>query len=97
MFGLEFEFKNIRGNANTLESVFLKSRSQAPNVFINLEESHLTKREVISSLFGAINKSKTAKSHDYAHYNKFQGGMIILKIKGQENLTYLNINDLVHS
>ncbi len=30
--GLMFEFKNVEGNANTLEIQFLRSRSQAPNV-----------------------------------------------------------------
>jgi len=36
--GLIFEFKNIGGNASTLATLFLRSRSQAPNVFLNLEK-----------------------------------------------------------
>jgi len=44
--GLKFEFKNVGGNANTLAAHFLKSREQAPNVFINVETSNLTRREV---------------------------------------------------
>jgi len=36
--GMKFEFKNVGGNANTLATHFLRSRSQAPNVFINLDK-----------------------------------------------------------
>jgi len=45
--GMKFEFKNVGGTQGTLESAFLKSRSQAENVFINLETSNLTRCEVI--------------------------------------------------
>jgi hypothetical protein len=86
--GLPMEFKNIDGNANTLKTQFLKSRSQAPNVFINLEKSNLTKREAIKALFGARNNAR------YAIKNKFKGGIIILKIKGQKDLIYLNVDEL---
>jgi hypothetical protein len=92
--GLKFEFKNIEGNENTLETQFLRSRAQAPNVFINLEESNLTRRKIMSTLYGARNKPETDKNHGYAHYNKFTGGTIILKIKEQKNLIYLNVDDL---
>jgi len=92
--GLKFEFKDIAGNANTLEHQFLRSRSQAPNVFINLEKSNLTRREIMSTLYGARNKPGTEKIQGYAHYNRFKGGRIILKIRGQENLIYLNVDDL---
>jgi hypothetical protein len=92
--GLMFEFKNVGGNANTLEHQFLRSRSQAPNVFINLEKSELTRREVMSALYGARNKTETEQAHGYAHYNKFKGGRVILKIKGLFRLVYLNIDDL---
>jgi len=90
-----FEFKNIGGNTNTLEHQFLRSRSQAPNVFINLETSNLTKREILSTLFSARNKLNTEKSHGYIYYNNFNGGKIILKIKGHKNLICLNIDDLL--
>ena len=97
--GLQFEFKNVGGNVNTLIAHFLKSRSQAPNVFLNLENSHLTQREAISALYGARNSmacttkgGKTIKG--YADYNRFTGGRIILKIKGQESLIHLNVDDL---
>ena len=86
--GQKFEFKNIRGNANTLEMQFLRSRSQAPNVFINLETSNLTGREVMAALYGARNTPR------YIAYNRFSGGRIILKIKGQRSLIYLNVDDL---
>ncbi|GHV84819.1 hypothetical protein AGMMS50230_04270 [Spirochaetia bacterium] len=67
----------------------MRSRRQAPNVFINLETSPLTKHEVISYLHGARN------SDDWGTYNKkFIGGKIILKIKGHKNLIYLNVDDL---
>jgi hypothetical protein len=92
--GLIFEFKNVGGNMSTLETQFLRSRSQAPNVFINLEDSRMTKRQIMSALYGARNRPETAMTHGYAHYNKHKGGRIILKIRGQENLIYLNVNDL---
>jgi len=92
--GLNFEFKNVGGNANTLEHQFLRSRSQAPNVFINLETSKLTRKQIMSTLYGARNKAETGTSHGYSYYNKFKGGRIILKIKGQKNLIYLNVDDL---
>jgi hypothetical protein len=92
--GLIFEFKNVGGNANTLEHQFLRSRSQAPNVFINLETSNLTRRQIMSTLYGARNKAGTDTSHGYPYYNKFKGGRIILKIREQENLIYLNVNCL---
>jgi len=76
--GLLFEFKNVRGNANTLEAQFLRSRSQAPNVFINLGNSDLTQREAMSALHRARNSrdrraadGKTIKGYDTV--NKFGG------------------------
>jgi len=97
--GLKFEFKNVGGNANTLFTHFLNSRSQAPNVFINLENSILTQRETISALYGARNsKTHITKRGNvikgYTDYNKFDGGSIILKLKGHKNLLYLNVDDL---
>ena len=92
--GLIMEFKNVGGNMSTLETQFLRSRSQAPNVFINLEDSKMTKRQIMSALYGARNRPETAKTHGYAHYNKFPGGRIVLKIREQESLIYLNVNDL---
>jgi hypothetical protein len=92
--GLDFEFKDIGGNVNTLEHQFLRSRSQAPNVFINLEKSNLSRREIISTLYGARNKVESTRSHGYAHYNRFSGGRIILKIKDSPNLIYLHVDDL---
>jgi hypothetical protein len=92
--GLKFEIKTIGGNANTLEHQFLRSRSQAPNVFIDLENSSLTRREVMSTLFGARNKPESEKSHGFAYYNKFKGGLIVLKLSGQNKLVYLNADDL---
>ena len=92
--GLIFEFKNVSGNMSTLETQFLRSRSQAPNVFINLEDSRMIRRQIMSALYGARNRPETAKTHGYAHYNKHKGGRIILKIRDQEDLIYLNVNDL---
>jgi hypothetical protein len=97
--GLQFEFKNVGGNANTLIAHFLKSRSQAPNVFINLEKSNLTKHEVMDTLYGARN-SVTHKDEcgnlikGYTERSKYHGGKIILKLKGHKNLSYLNVDDL---
>ena len=92
--GLQFEFKNISGNENTLQTQFLRSRSQAPNVFINLETSYMSKRQIISALFGARNRRESAKNHGYNHYNKFKGGRIIIKIRDRKQLLYLNVDDL---
>jgi hypothetical protein len=86
--GERFEFKNMKGGAESLKTHFLRSRSQAPNVFIDLEESNLTKSQVITALYGARN------SPEYGAYNRFKGGKIILKIKGQINLTYLSVDGL---
>jgi len=92
--GLIYEFKNVGGNVNTLEHQFLRSRSQAPNVFINLENSNLTRRQIMSALYGARNKLESPNSHGYAYYNKYTGGRIILKIPGRSTLVYLNVDDL---
>jgi len=92
--GLRFEFKNVRGNMSTLQTQFLRSRSQAPNVFINLEDSELSRRQIISALIGARNKQETTSTHGYAHYNKYKDGQIILKIREQKNLVYLKVDDL---
>jgi hypothetical protein len=86
--GQRMEFKNISGNANTLTTQFLRSREQAPNVFLNLEKSNLTKHEIISALYGVRN------SGEYGEKNQFKGGKIILKIKGQKNLIFLNVDSL---
>jgi len=92
--GLQFEFKTVGGNANTLEHQFLRSRSQAPNVFINLENSNLSRKQIMTTLYGARNKLNTNKIWGYDHYNQFQGGMIILKIKGQKRIIYLDVDNL---
>ena len=97
--GDKMEFKNVGGNANTLITHFLKSRSQAPNVFINLERSHLTRREIMAALYGARNsQSHPDKKGNiikgYAGYNAFSGGRIILKIRGNSRLVYLNVDAL---
>jgi hypothetical protein len=97
--GLQFEFKNVGGNGNTLAAHFLKSRSQAPNVFMNLETSNLTRREVMGALYGARNSVTRTDRYGniikgYAERNKYHGGRIILKLKGHDNLIYLNVDDL---
>jgi hypothetical protein len=57
--GLKMEFKNMIGKSeDTLVEHFYRSRSQAPNVFINMEEAPLTKRRIISALYGARNSPK---------------------------------------
>jgi hypothetical protein len=87
--GERFEFKNVKGASTlTLRDQFFRSRSQAPNVFINLEKSNLAKHQIIATLYGARN------SPEYAKYNRFGGGKIVLKIRGQTSLTYLNVDDL---
>jgi hypothetical protein len=86
--GMEMEFKNMHGaSVVTLKDRFLYSREQAPNVFINLEKSSLTKYEIIKTLFAARN------SVDYDKKNKHKGGRIILKLKEHKNLIFLNVDD----
>ena len=92
--GLVFEFKNIAGNASTIETLFFRSRSQAPNVFLNLENSPLSKREILATLHGARNKPETPHRHGYDYHNKFSGGKIILKIRSQDDLVYMDVDDL---
>ena len=97
--GLMMEFKNVGGNENTLIAHFLKSRSQAPNVFINLEHSHLTQREAISALYSARNSVTRTDPYGniikgYAESNRFSGGGIILKIRDQESLIHLDVDNL---
>jgi hypothetical protein len=88
--GMKMEFKNMHGSsARTLREHFLDSRGQAPNVFINLEISPLTRSQIMDTLYGARN------SIDYARKSKnFTGGRIILKIKDRENLVFLKVDDL---
>jgi len=87
--GIMMEFKNMHGTSlRTLKDHFLDSREQAPNVFINLEKSPLTKQEIINTLYAARN------SVDYGRKNRYKGGKIILKIKDQRNLIYLNVDNL---
>jgi hypothetical protein len=87
---VKMEFKNMSGKANdTLIDHFYKSREQAPNVFINLEESPLPRERILRVLYGARNSQK------YDIYNKFpEGGKLILKIKGYDELEYLDINGM---
>jgi len=97
--GMKFEFKNVGGNANTLSTHFLRSRSQAPNVFINLNTSDLSRDEVMGTLYNARNSVTHTNMYGkiikgYAERNKFQGGKIILKLKEHKNLIYLNVDDL---
>jgi len=97
--GMKMEFKNVGGTPGTLESAFLKSRSQAPNVFINLETSNITRSEAIAALYKARNSVKRIAKNGkvrrgYAEYNEFKGGRIILKLKGHKNLIYLCVDDL---
>ena len=87
--GLMMEFKNMHGaSTRTLKDHFLDSREQAPNVFINLENSPLTRREIVNTLYAARN------SLEYSKKNTYEDGRIILKIKGYDNLIYLSVNDL---
>ena len=97
--GLEFEFKNVGGNANTLMTQFLKSRSQAPNVFINLETSNLTRHEVMRALYSARNSVTRTDPYGnvikgYDECNTQPAGKIILQLKGYDRLIYLNVDDL---
>jgi len=86
--GLKMEFKNVIGGKDALRKRFLESRYQAPNVFINLETSNLTRLQIMAALDGARNSAKYPKKGAY------NGGKIILKIKGEQEFVYLNVDDL---
>jgi hypothetical protein len=96
--GVKMEFKNTGGNANTLQKQFLISRTQAPNVFINLETSKLSEREIITALHGARNSTthidkKGKRINGYDDWNKFpNGGSILLKISGKKDILYFCID-----
>jgi hypothetical protein len=98
--GLQVEYKNITGGAGSLHKRFFESREQAPNVFINLEDSKLTEREIISTLRGARNsaahRGKNGKLiRGYNEWNKFpEGGTIILKMPNMEELIYIDVDSL---
>jgi hypothetical protein len=88
--GLKMEFKNMHGNGiSTLQEHFFTSRTQAPNVFINLEKSKLTKHQAIGALYSARNNTER-----YFNKNAFCGGWIILKIRKQESLIFLNVDKI---
>jgi hypothetical protein len=89
--GRKMEFKNMSGSSLlTLEDHFFKARTQAPNVFLNLEESPLAKHDVISTLYGARNSEK------FIAKDRFNGenGKVILRIRGQRKLIFLTTNGL---
>jgi hypothetical protein len=97
--GEPVEFKNVGGNANTLITHFFKSRSQAPNVFINLETSALTRKEAVAALYGARNSKTHRDKHGsvlkgYNEYNAFQDGCIILKVANRDELICLDVDNL---
>ncbi|MCL1993932.1 MAG: hypothetical protein FWG66_13390 [Spirochaetes bacterium] len=88
--GEKTEFKNMSGgSAETLIKHFYRSRGQAPNVFINLEESPLSKGTVIRELYGARNSPK------YNEKNKFpEGGTVLLKIRGHNGLYCMDVDNI---
>jgi SPP1 gp7 family putative phage head morphogenesis protein len=85
--GEYMEFKRVTGGLNALMNRFLESRGQSKNVFIKVD-SELLKQDVITSLAGVRQGPK------YGKYNKFKGGKVILKLKNEKNLIYLNVDDL---
>jgi hypothetical protein len=94
----EVEFKNMSGkNPQTLIDHFYKSRTQAPNVFINLETSPLSKQDIMSALYGAVNSPKYEVKHKEAETNGktfYTGGKVILKIRGYEHLIFIKVDNL---
>jgi len=88
--GMTMELKNQHGaSTRTLKEHFLKSREQAPNVFINLEDSPLTRKKILKTLYRSRN------SDDYLKKSKDnEGGIIILKINGVDRLIYLDVDEL---
>jgi hypothetical protein len=84
---MKFEFKNMHGSSvRTLKDRFIRSREQAPNVFLNLENSPLLERKIIKTLYAAMS------SEDYKLKNRFKGGMIIIKLS--KKIIYLHVDEL---
>ncbi|MDR3200558.1 MAG: hypothetical protein LBT68_03765 [Spirochaetales bacterium] len=81
------EIKTITGGLNAVQKRFLESREQSKNVFIHIL-SDLSRQDVINQIAGARQGKK------YSRYNRFEGGKVILKIKGRETLIYLNVDNL---
>jgi hypothetical protein len=81
------ELKTVTGGLNALQKRFLESRAQSRNVFINIL-SNLDKRDVINQIAGARQGPK------YSDYNRFEGGKVIIKLKDQDKLIYLNVDGL---
>ena len=97
--GFRVEFKNSAGTASTLKTHFLLSRSQAPNVFINLESSNLSRRQAIDALHTArMSRNHTDRNgvvrKGWDDINRFAGGTVILKLKGRSDLVYIDVNAL---
>jgi hypothetical protein len=89
--GGKMEFKNVRSaSLLTLEDHFYTARTQAPNMFINLEESPLTKQQIISTLYGARNIQR------FTEKDRFNGenGKVVLKIRNHTKLIFLTIDGM---
>jgi hypothetical protein len=87
--GKKMEFKNMTSdNLDTLKGHFLKSRTQAPNVFFNMEKSAIPLQTIKTTLEGDY------KSSDYQNINQFQGGEILIKVKNSAKLKIIRVNKL---
>ena len=87
--GERMELKNQKGKSvRTLKDHFIKSREQAPSVFINLENSPLSKHKIISTVY------KVRNSNDFKETKYPNGGVVILKINGNNSLIKINIDDM---
>jgi hypothetical protein len=81
---------DISASLLTLEERFYSARTQAPNMFINLEESPLAKQQVISTLYGARNAQRFTEKDRFNDEN----GKVILKMQGHEKLIFLTIDGM---
>jgi hypothetical protein len=79
------EFKTVTGTINKVERRFRESRKQGENVFLKIDNSALTKQEIIKKLVNVVNDPK---------YTGGYKGYIILHIEKTKRTYYIKISSL---
>jgi len=83
--GVFFEFKTITGQLDRVEGHFRDSRIQCENVFLKIDNPHISKSEVISKIKGILN-DKT--------YKGGTNGYLLLYLLQDEQVYFFYIVDL---